>query len=116
MSDKKSSKSNAKPAVKPLDAQTATSHKLLIEHLADFKDSLEAKGNTDKQVGMVLQRAGDVFAGCGFNIWLDVQAAKVDRWLAEQCRPTKDTSGLSIQSSNHYLKACKQFCRWAVGW
>jgi integrase len=97
-----------------LDAQTATSHKGLAEHLADFQAALEAKGNTAKQIGMTLQRIRRVFDGCGFKTWLDVRAGKVDSWLAEQRKPTKDSRGLSIQSSNHYLKACKQFARWMV--
>lgn len=42
-----------------------------------------------------------LFDGCGFKAWLDVRAGKVDGWLAEKRQPTKDSRGLSIQSSNH---------------
>jgi hypothetical protein len=81
----------------------------LIEHLADFKASLVNKGTTEKHACLVYNRAKAVVESCGFVLICDVSASKVQRYLAERRR-----DGLSIRSSNFYLQAVKQFCRWLV--
>lgn len=97
-----------------LDARAVASRKGLAEHLADFEAALLAKGNTAKHVGLTMQRVRDLCDGCRFQTWFDVQAGAVERWLAGQRAPSKDSAGLSIQSSNFYLKCAKQFCRWMI--
>jgi integrase len=50
-----------------------------------------------------------VIENCSFAYIADISASKVQRYLAERRR-----QGLSIRSSNFYLQAIKQFCRWLV--
>ena len=83
--------------------------KPLIEHLNDFKASLINKGNTEKHAYLVYNRTDAVIRACGFACISDISASKVQRYLAERRR-----TGLSIRSSNFYLQAVKQFCRWLV--
>ena len=67
---------------------------------------------TDKQVKQNLQRVGDVFDGCGF-VWSgDINANKVAAYLAGRRRLPKKDGGISTRTSNFYLKAVRQFCRW----
>jgi len=81
----------------------------LIEHLADFKASLTNKGTTEKHACLVYNRAKAVIENCGFVYMGDISASKVQRYLAE-----RRGGGLGIRSSNFYLQAIKQFCRWLV--
>jgi integrase len=81
----------------------------LIEHLKQYKASLLNKGTTDKQACLVYNRASAVIQGCGFVYFSDISASKVQAYLAERRR-----DGLGIRSSNYYLQAMKQFCRWLM--
>jgi len=81
----------------------------LVEHLNDFKASLVNKGTTEKHACLVYNRAKAVIENCKFIYIADISASKVQRYLAERRR-----DGLSIRSSNFYLQAVKQFCRWLV--
>jgi len=83
--------------------------KPLLEHLADFKANLLDKGNTVKHAQLVYNRAKAVVDGCRFCYFSDISASKVQSYLADRRR-----QGLSIRSSNFYLQAIKQFCRWMV--
>ena len=81
----------------------------LVKHLEDFKASLINKGTTLKQARLVYNRAKAVIDSGKFVYMSDVSASKTQRYLAERRR-----DGLSIRSSNFYLQATKQFCRWLV--
>ncbi len=52
--------------------------------------------------------------GCGFTFWPDLSASRLQAYLAELRNGRTDKPGLSVQSINFYLAACKAFCRWAV--
>jgi len=79
----------------------------LSEHLKDFKASLVNKGTTAKHAELVHNRAKAVIEGSTFVYISDVSASRVQGYLAERRR-----DGLGIRSSNFYLQAIKQFCRW----
>jgi len=81
----------------------------LLAHLEDYKASLTNKGTTEKHACLVYNRAKAVIDACGFAFIADVSASKVQADLAARRR-----NGLSIRSSNFYLQAMKQFCRWLV--
>jgi len=83
--------------------------KPLAEHIKDFKASLVNKGTTEKHACLVHNRAKAVIENCKFVFIADISASRVQRYLAERRR-----EGLSIRSSNFYLQAAKQFCRWLV--
>jgi integrase len=98
---------------------TALKHRArpLLEHLKDFKAALLAKGGSAKHAGQTYSRAKKVVEGCKFERLGDVQASAVLEWLAEQRKKSADRRcecGISVQTSNFYLQAVKQFCRWLV--
>ncbi len=98
-----------------LDRPRSAAGKKLTEHLDDFKTALRSKGGTEKHVGMTGSMIKTILDGCGFTYWSDVDAAAIQGLLAELRKPKgKDDPGLAIQSSNHYLRAFKSFCRWMV--
>lgn len=86
----------------------------LVEHLADWRAALAAKGNTGKRADLMRQRVQRLFDDCRFEHWPDLSASRVAERLAELRQPTDKRAGLSIQSTNYYLQAAKQFCRWMV--
>ena len=102
-----------------LEAKTVAASKTLGEHLDDFDAILKAKGTTAKHRELVVLRARTLFDGCGFKFWTDIQPAAVEHNLAklrERQTDEKGTvkEGLSIQTTNFYLQAAKQFGKWMV--
>ena len=79
----------------------------LIEHIADWKSAMLNKGNTTKHVGEVVAKVERIAGACGWKVISDLSAHNVLQYLAEL-----RADGLSIQTSNHYLRAVKQFSRW----
>ncbi len=81
----------------------------LGEHVDDWQKALLAKGNTTKHADLLKGRVSRLLDACGFRRWSDISASRVQAYLAEQ-----RGNGLSAQTSNFYLQAVKQFCRWMV--
>ncbi len=83
----------------------------LKQHLEEFRQSLLAKGNTAKHAELTFSRAKSVMEGCRFATWSEISASRVQQYLSGLRQGSK---GLSAQTSNFYLQATKQFCRWMV--
>lgn len=81
----------------------------LAEHLEAFKDHQEGKGNSGQHVGEIVEKLRKIIAGCKWRHIGDISASAVERHLSRMRR-----DGRSIQTSNHYLRAIKQFTRWLV--
>ena len=81
----------------------------LVEHLQEFQQSLEDKGNTRDHVALTAQRTRSVLEGIRAQRIPDIEASRVADYLARRRR-----DGLSIESSNHYHRAIRSFCRWLV--
>ena len=93
----------------------------LADHVEDFRRALLDKGNTAGHADLVAARTRQLFNGCGFRFWSDISTDKVLAHLADLRADKVDATGgkatkrgLSIQTSNFYLQAAKQFCRWMV--
>lgn len=97
-----------------LDSERVAASKLLTDHLTDWAASLNAKTTTGKQVALLTSRLTKVFTGCGFRFFSDITATKVQSFLTDLRADTAEKRGSSIQTSNFYLTATKQFCRWMV--
>lgn len=82
------------------------------DHLAEFEKYLKAKGNSPEQVKLVTMRAKKIIERCKAGLYGDISVSRVQTLLAE-LRGDEDRS-ISIQTSNHYLRAIKQFTRWLV--
>ncbi len=81
----------------------------LAEHLADFSADLKAKGCTGKQVLLKIGRIRRLLDGCGFIRMADLDAARVQSYLADL-----RAAGRSIQTSNYYLREVRALCLWLV--
>lgn len=81
----------------------------LLEHLEDFEINLRSRGNTEQYVYELTTKAKRIINGCKWCFIRDLSASAVQRYLAEL-----RAKGLSVQTSNHYLRAIKQFSRWLV--
>jgi integrase len=86
----------------------------LARHLEDFEQSLRARETSDKQVRLCLTRLHKTFDGCGFVFPRDIEAEAVMNYLAGRRKLATTEGGLGAQTSNFYLKAIIQFCRWMV--
>ena len=95
-----------------IDATRVAAGKSLASHLEDWSAFLKAKGNTADYVALVTSRARIVFDACGFKFWGDINAEQVQEQLAAM-RDRKE-GAISAQTSNFYLQAAKQFCKWMV--
>jgi integrase len=81
----------------------------LKDHVDDFEVYQRSKGNTEQHVGEVTTKIRKITKGCKWTFVRDISASAVHRHLAEL-----RAGGLSVQTSNHYLRAIKQFTRWLV--
>lgn len=102
-----------------IDAGIAAAGKPLAEHLDDWRAALLAKGNGERHAELVVSRCRKAFDGCKFVYWTDLVASTLmshlsdlrkDRTLTKE----KTIRGISAQTFNFYLQACRQFCRWMV--
>ena len=83
----------------------------LLEHLAEFEQSLIDADNTEAHCKLVAARARKVIENTGFRFIRDISASKVQRCLADLKKAGKKKSQQTI---NHYLGAIKQFSRWLI--
>jgi site-specific recombinase XerD len=81
----------------------------LALHIKEFRQYLENKGVTAKQVEQALSQLNKIAAACKWKLIADITAASALDFLGELRR-----KGRSAQTYNHYLKSTKQFTRWLV--
>ena len=94
-----------------IDARRAAASRPLVEHADDFEAALAAKGGTAKHTRQVANRVRKACKDCRFRHWSDVAAGPLQKYLAEQ---RDGEQQMSIQTSNFYLAAMKQFSKWMV--
>ena len=87
----------------------------LTAHRDDWEASLRANNRDDDYVKLKLARLNAILDGCRFVFTADLAANRLELVLAK-LRQAKgpEVPGLSIQTSNDYLQAAKQFTRWLV--
>jgi hypothetical protein len=87
--------------------------RLIADDLTAFRSALSNKRlnrRARRSRGRPLQAAGR-----GLRILrkaADIEPMKVEEWLAGKRKDAKKKKGMSVQTSNHYLRAIKQFTRW----
>ncbi len=92
-----------------VDPFAAQRKRPLPEHVADFRQHLEAKGNSGQHVALTVARCETVFSACGFKLLTQLDADKASHWLKQ-----RRDEGLGIATSNHHLVAVKGFGNWLV--
>jgi integrase len=95
-----------------LDSKRLAACSSLTDHLSDFKQSLIAREVTERQAKLVHGRALKVIEGCKFTTWSNITPGAVLEFLHEQ--RNLEEKPISAQTSNFYLQAIKQFCKWMV--
>ncbi|MCL1999908.1 MAG: tyrosine-type recombinase/integrase [Planctomycetes bacterium] len=92
-----------------IDGERAASAKGLPGHVADYRAALAAKGGCEQHVRQDGNKLVRLFEGCGFALLSDLDAGRVQQWLAD-----RRSEGMGAATSNSYLVAAKAFCNWAV--
>ena len=80
------------------------------EHIDQFEAHLQHKGNTAQHIHEVATKVRKIAKGRKWKFIRDISASQTMSHLAD----LRSKDGLSIQTSNHYLRAIKQFSRWLV--
>lgn len=88
------------------------SERLLEDDLKAFRAALSNKEVSEDQVELVAGRCERLCKGCEFKRVGDIEPVAVEDWLAKPRKGKGKKKGLSVQTSNHYLRAMKQFSRW----
>jgi integrase/recombinase XerD len=84
-------------------------HGPISGHIQEFEKHLRNRDITNKQVSETISRLNRMISDCGFDSVADMKSHDIESFLGEL-----RASGKSKQTSNHFLKAIKQFCRWLV--
>jgi len=79
----------------------------IAEHIADFRASLDAKGNTAKHVETTDQRIRFIVEKCGATHTKHLTASAVQQAV----KGIRD-AGRSLETCHSYLRAIKSFSRW----
>ena len=94
-----------------LDSTRVSSAKILKAHVQDYRESLKARDRTEQYVKETVRDINRVFDACGFVSWGDINANRIEKYLADLRDGGK---GISARSSNAKLKAVKMFANWMV--
>jgi integrase/recombinase XerD len=95
-----------------MDPPQAHRDRLIADDLTAFRSALTNKDVSDDHVDLVVGRCERLAEGCGFEKAADIEPIKVEEWLAGKRKDAKKKRGMSVQTSNHYLRAIKQLTRW----
>jgi integrase len=77
-------------------------------HLTDYRRALQAKEKDPRYISQAVAHCAPLFVGTDAQKIDDIDANKVEGWLAQQ-RLERD---MGISTSNHYLTSAKGFTRW----
>jgi len=95
-----------------LDPATLYQDVTLESHFTDFEESLRSKNVSDDQVTLVVTRCKTLLEKAKITRLSGINADAISSALAGLRTATEKKKGASIQTSNHYLRAIKQFSRW----
>ena len=92
-----------------LDRGHVAANKSLVDHLNDYKEHLLSCGRDHAHVKWTVSQIQKVIDGCGFKFWGEVNAHRVQTYVAGLRR-----GKLKARSRNGYYTAFKSFANWAV--
>ena len=102
-----------------LQGHTLAAGTPLSQHITDWRADLLARGNTEKHANLSAARVKRLTESCGFKLYGDISAAKVQQELADRRKDSADADGnpvrgMGIKTTNYYLRDLKSFCRWMM--
>lgn len=80
----------------------------IAAQLADFEASLKSRNNTKRYIVEYVFKISRCIRDCRWKNAAQIKATDVEKFLYD----LREVHGCSIQTSNHYLRAIKGFCRW----
>jgi len=93
-----------------VDTARVIGGKRIDEMIKAWEKNLRARESSDKHVQQTTANVKRLFGGCGFIFCSEINAEKVENWLAE-CRKI---SKVGSRTSNSYLISAKAFCNWLI--
>ena len=82
--------------------------KPILGHIDDFENSLKSRNNSSRHVRDTITKIKRCAEQCRWKTPAQIKATDVEKFLVE----LRDVNDCSIETSNHYLRAIKAFCRW----
>jgi len=82
--------------------------KPLVGHIDAFEKSLKSKNNTSRYVRDTIMKVKRCVEACKWRTPVQIQATDVEEFLVG----LREKNNCSIETSNHYLRSMKAFCRW----
>ena len=83
--------------------------KPMTVHLTDFERHLRNRDVSDEQIEIVCSRLRKMIEACQWERSVQIRPAEIENYLG-----ARRVDGLSKQTSNHYVRSIKQFCKWMV--
>ena len=90
-----------------IESERVAGGKRLVDHVAAWGEHLEARQCSGSHCTQAVARVTRMCSECRMVFWSDIDAGKVEGWLA---RSRKD--GMGNRTSNSYLSSAKAFCEW----
>jgi len=82
--------------------------KPIAGHLDDFEKSQKARNNSPRHIQEVKAKIQRIIGYCRWKTPSQIRASDVEGFLVS----LREEFGCSIETSNHYLRTIKSFCRW----
>ena len=86
------------------------SRRPIEEHVEDYERHLQSKNNSPQYISELVTKLRRYIGECGWRYVHEITVSDVESFLVD----LRTKQGLSVQTSNHYLKAIKQFVRWSA--
>lgn len=77
-------------------------------HVDDFEKSLKSRNNSSRHIRDTVTKIRRCVEQCRWRTPAQIKATDVENFLVG----LREENGCSIETSNHYLRAIKAFCRW----
>jgi len=82
----------------------------IAQHIADFEKHQKSKNNSPNYVSEVVKKVKRFVAQCHWRNVSQIKVSDVEGFLLD----LREKEGLSIETSNHYLRGLKTFVHWLV--
>lgn len=82
--------------------------KPIQSHIADFEKSLKSRNNSSRHVRDTVTKIRRCAEECRWRTPAQIKATDVEQFLVD----LREEKNCSVETSNHYLRAIKAFCRW----
>ena len=93
-----------------VDPTVAEMKRPIEQHIADFEKHQKSKNNSPTYVGELVKKIKRFVTRCRWRNLSQIKEDDVENFLHD----LREKDGLSIETSNHYLRAIKIFVHWLV--